>query len=59
MSTQGDYFMSAVPIYDDIFKTLIYPDGLTIYVINMQACNSANMALFKTFNDPGDQLARL
>lgn len=47
-------------------EPLIYRDGVQsaltgtiLGIVNMQACNSANFALFSTFNDPGDQLTNM
>lgn len=46
-----------VPDFD--FGTTQLMANLSIFVINMQACASDNLALLETFNDPGNQLDEL
>jgi hypothetical protein len=59
MSMVGDYLLDLIPYYDDFLQTVSYLTNTKLYVVNMQACNAENFALFKTFNDPGSMLKRL
>ena len=59
MSLGGNYLMSVIPYYDEFQQTVSYLPDTNLFVLNLQACNTANYALFNTFNDPGNQLSDL